>query len=68
MICDRKREIAPEELLKGHPIEFVSYLKYVRALDFEAKPNYDKLRNMFKRLFYLNNLKDDGVYDWNRVK
>lgn len=66
LICEMKRTVVEDELLDGHPPEFIYYLKYVRSLDFEAIPNYDKLRNMFKRVFHVNKLKDDGVYDWNR--
>src|SRR5699024_295710 len=60
MICDLKRNIAEEELCQGHPSEFVYYLKYVRSLEFEATPSYEKIRNMFKRMFHQNHLKDDG--------
>lgn len=66
MICDMKRTTGEEELLEGHPVEFAHYIKYVRALEFEAEPNYGKLRNMFKRLYHTNKFKDDGLYDWNK--
>lgn len=66
MIVDRKRSISPEELCDGHPHEFLYYLKYVRSLDFDSIPNYEKLRNMFKRRFHLEQFSDDGIYDWNK--
>lgn len=66
MICSMKKNISEEKLVDGSPSEFITYLKYVRSLDFDSTPNYDKIRNMFKRLFHQNNISDDGVFDWNR--
>ncbi|KAI2798374.1 hypothetical protein RDWZM_004712 [Blomia tropicalis] len=67
MIVEKKRSISAEELCDGHPQEFLCYLKYVRSLDFDAEPNYEKLRNMFKRRFHLEHFRDDGIYDWNKL-
>lgn len=61
-----KKSIPDEELCSGHPDEYVFYLKYVKALQFEENPSYNKLRNMFKRMFRQNSFKDDGIFDWNR--
>lgn len=65
MICEIKRDYVAEELFHGHPVEYANLLNYVRSLEFEAKPNYEKLRNMFKRFFHLNKFVDDGTFDWN---
>lgn len=65
MICELKRDTPEEDLCAGYPQEYMNYLKYVRALGFEDTPDYEKLRNMFKRLFHLQGMRDDGVYDWN---
>ena len=46
------------------PIEFVSYMKRVRALKFEERPDYDGLRLLFKDLFYRNGFEYDYNYDW----
>lgn len=37
-----------EELFQGFPPEFSVYLKYVRNLKFEEKPDYTYLKKIFK--------------------
>lgn len=36
-----------EELCKGMPVEFASYLTYCKNLKFEEKPDYTYLKGMF---------------------
>ena len=64
-ICNMKRDTPDEELFDGFPLEYLFYHQYVRHLEFEEVPNYEKVRNMFKRLFIRQNFCDDGHYDWN---
>ena len=52
MIRTKKSEMTLEELCSGISIEFVTYMKSVRALAFEERPDYDTLRAIFKDLFY----------------
>eukprot|EP01012_Entosiphon_sulcatum_P054804 TRINITY_DN7593_c0_g1_i1.p1 TRINITY_DN7593_c0_g1~~TRINITY_DN7593_c0_g1_i1.p1 ORF type:complete len:391 (+),score=29.84 TRINITY_DN7593_c0_g1_i1:39-1211(+) len=43
----RKVTISAEVLCKGAPSELVTYFRTVRALEFEANPDYDFLRQLF---------------------
>ena len=42
-----KEETPLEELCKNFPIEFKEYMNYVRSLDFEQSPDYDKCIGIF---------------------
>ena len=53
-----------EELCQGQPVPFKQYMKYVRNLSFEQKPNYKMLRGLFENMFRELNYEDDGKYDW----
>ena len=37
-----------EEFLKGHPDCFLKYMKYVRALEFDKKPDYKYMKSLFE--------------------
>jgi len=43
---------------------FRHYMKYVRNLGFDQKPNYKMLRGLFEVLFRELNYEDDNKYDW----
>ncbi|KAM0246461.1 hypothetical protein ACHAQJ_010222 [Trichoderma viride] len=47
------------------PSEFARHLKYVRSLKHNDKPNYAKLRDMYRRLMKRMGYQYDGVYDWD---
>jgi len=47
-----KRTISLEELCTGLPIEFSNYIRYCRELKFEGQPDYQRLRKMFRDLFF----------------
>lgn len=64
MIKDMKIATSPEELCRGHPAEFASFLVYCRSLGFEDEPDYNYLRKMFRDLFIGQGLEYDYVYDW----
>lgn len=59
LIHRRKEEVSTEELCSSMPREFVTYLNYVKNLDFDEKPHYTALKNMFTKLYdsrgYSNN-------------
>lgn len=44
--------------------EFIFYFKYVRELQFDEKPDYQYLRDLFKKLLSRNDLYNDFVFDW----
>lgn len=54
-----------DNLCKGFPNEFVTYLYYCRNLKFDEKPDYRFLRNLFCDLFTKSGFDWDYVYDWN---
>ena len=47
-----KGNILMEDLCKDLPNEFCDYMKYVRKLNFEEKPNYEYLKNLFKNILF----------------
>jgi len=61
-----KKEITPpEELCSGYPEELVSYLKYIRNLEYEEDPKYDYLIELFTKIIKTNLLDEiDYRYDW----
>jgi hypothetical protein len=58
-IRERKLSCTIEELTEGMEEEFNQYFTYVRNLQFEEKPDYQYLRNIFKKLMD----KNDYFYD-----
>jgi len=40
------------------------YFDYVRGLEFEEKPKYDHLKNLFKKIFFRFQYKMDYIFDW----
>lgn len=63
-IGDMKRKLSLEEICDRCPDEFISYLRYVKHLDFYEAPDYDYLRKLFLDLFIQNRFVDDGAFDW----
>eukprot|EP00761_Pharyngomonas_kirbyi_P007512 gb/GECH01007522.1/.p1 GENE.gb/GECH01007522.1/~~gb/GECH01007522.1/.p1 ORF type:complete len:398 (+),score=77.56 gb/GECH01007522.1/:1-1194(+) len=63
-ICQKKMSTSIEELTRNFPSEFASYLRYVRSLRFEDKPDYEYLRRLFRDLFIRQGYQMDYVYDW----
>eukprot|EP01083_Nonionella_stella_P300395 1025251_1 len=59
-----KRETTIDSLCQNCPKPFADYLRYCRKLDFNAKPDYKHLRNLFKDLFKKKGYTNDGRYDW----
>jgi len=54
-----------EDLCKGFPEEFVAYMQYCRTLNFEDKPDYKYIKNLFSSLFKTLGYEHDFVYDWS---
>lgn len=63
LIGEKKVSCTEEELCEGMPKEFCVFLKYVRNMDFDEKPHYSALRNMFVKLYESKNYKSDKL-DW----
>lgn len=65
-IFERKLEFSIEKMCLDNslPIEFANYMAAVRELNFEDRPNYTELRDIFKGLFYRLGHEYDYQYDW----
>ncbi|KAL9650675.1 hypothetical protein ABK040_001731 [Willaertia magna] len=64
LISEKKMSTTIESLCKGFPSEFAAYLKYVRALRFEDKPDYAYLRKLLRDLFTKEGYQMDYLFDW----
>ena len=63
-ILDLKKNLDIKKLCKGLPFQFNEYIKYVRELKFEEKPNYTYLRNLFYEILFKLNKKNDYIFSW----
>lgn len=63
LVGDAKMNIQEDELCLNMPKEFAVYMKYVKTLDFDEKPRYNALINMFKKLYDSRNYKNDKL-EW----
>ncbi|KAL7789071.1 casein kinase 1 [Trichoderma ceciliae] len=64
-ITKLKLALPIELICKDLPSEFGRHLKYVRSLRYNDRPNYAKLRDMYRRLMKRLGHQYDGVYDWD---
>jgi serine/threonine protein kinase len=64
IIMEKKEQISEEVLCEQLPREFLIFFKYVKSLDFDEKPRYQSLINMFKKLFNTKNYKNDNL-EWS---
>ncbi|XP_054168226.1 casein kinase I-like [Oppia nitens] len=67
-ISEKKMSTPIEELCRGFPAEFSSYLSYCRTLRFDEKPDYSYLRQLLRNLFHRQGFTYDYVFDWNMLK
>ncbi|CAF3937694.1 unnamed protein product [Rotaria magnacalcarata] len=67
-ISEKKMSTPIEELCKGFPVEFTTYLSYCRSLRFDDKPDYSYLRQLFRNLFHRQGFTYDYIFDWNMLK
>ena len=45
--------------------EFSSYFNYIRELQFDEKPDYQYLRDLFRKMLMKNEYVYDLNFDWN---
>ncbi|UKZ47258.1 hypothetical protein TrVGV298_001475 [Trichoderma virens] len=55
-------------ICKGLPSAFSRHLMYVRSLTYNDKPDYAKLRAMYRRLMTRLGYEYDGVFDWDLME
>jgi hypothetical protein len=65
-ILDMRMSIAPSILCEGLPAEFEVFLNYAQSLDFKQKPDYQYLRDLFRKLS--NKLDNDDDTDINQCR
>lgn len=65
-IREKKLATSVEELCRGYPAEFASYINICRSYKFEESPNYDALKGLIKSLFRNSGYSYDYVFDWNQ--
>eukprot|EP01105_Mastigella_eilhardi_P026645 TRINITY_DN779_c0_g3_i1.p1 TRINITY_DN779_c0_g3~~TRINITY_DN779_c0_g3_i1.p1 ORF type:complete len:349 (+),score=66.27 TRINITY_DN779_c0_g3_i1:331-1377(+) len=63
-IAEKKLSTTVEQLCKGYPSEFATFLTYCKSLHFEDKPDYEFLRKLLRGLFAKEGYKYDAMYDW----
>ena len=63
-VLEKKIATSVENLCKGCPQEFTTYLNYCRNLKFEEKPDYGYLKSLFKNLMHKSGFEYDFKYDW----
>lgn len=68
MVKEKKTNLPVETICEGLPEEFAAYIKYVRALAFDDKPDYAHLRQRFRQLFKSKGFAYDNVYDWTEKR
>ena len=67
-IMEKMKNAPAEDLCKGLPSEFETYLTYTRDLPFEDQPDYSYLRKIFCDLFIREGFRKDYVFDWTVIK
>jgi casein kinase 1 len=63
-IKQTKVETSVEELCRGLPEEFAEYLRYVKALKFDGRPDYGYLRRLMREVFIRESFEYDFKFDW----
>lgn len=53
-----------EDLCKGLPKEFLSFMQYCRNLKYEENPDYNYLKRLFKEKLIREGYQYDHIFDW----
>ena len=59
-----KKSLNLEEFCKKMPKEIIEYMDYCRKLEFEQKPNYEHLRNLFENVLKRLGMNNDLHFSW----
>merc|ERR1712217_688991 len=65
IIGDKKKETPVAVLLKGFPLEFVTYFNHCRTCKFEEQPDYNFVKRLFRDLAFREGIKYDLDFDWH---
>jgi len=63
-IRDMKKLTKAADLFEGLPREFERYLDYVRGMRRDELPNYQRVRDVFRKLAAQSNITYDAEFDW----
>ena len=63
-----KKNVTPEDLCKSLPSQMISFVKYVKQLEFEQEPDYNYLKRLFLTVLKNYNYEFDYYYDWKYLK
>ena len=67
-----KKFTSPEKICEGMPDEYVDFYKYCKSLNFEQDPDYEYLRNIFRKILsnclVLNDYKFSWILNKNYLK
>jgi hypothetical protein len=66
-VMEKKVDMSPEELCQGLPREIATYMKYVRSLEHERRPDYIMLRGLFQNLAEEEGTEFSNVFDWTAL-
>ena len=67
-IYKMKKNVTPEDLCKSLPPQMVSFMKYVKQLEFEQEPDYNYLRGLFHSILKQSKMNFDSlVFSWIRM-
>ena len=67
-IYKMKKNIAPEKLCEGLFPEMVDFITYAKNLEFEQEPDYNFLKNLFKKMLKrIHNSNDQLVFSWIKI-
>jgi len=63
-IAEMKKKVSIEELCRGLPSQFETYMTYCKNLEFMEDPDYKYLKKLFRILFVEMGYDFDFNYDW----
>ena len=67
-IYKMKKNVTPEDLCKSLPSQMVSFVKYVKQLEFEQEPDYNYLRSLFQSILKQRKMNFDSfVFSWIKI-
>ena len=63
-IYSMKKHLNFDIFCKDMPKQIITYMKYCRELEFEQKPDYDYLRNLFEEVLKSKGIHNDLHFSW----
>lgn len=63
-----REKLKNDKLCAGLPMAFLSYMNYVRNLEFDEAPDYKRCRQYFDDLYEHKNFAHDFVFEWHVFK